>query len=59
MTHIKSLLEVEVVMSVEVSTDEFIDLRLCSSVEVLEFVHRLKFDDIQAIGQDAVRFALQ
>ena len=58
-THIKSLLEVEVIMSVEVSTDEFINLRLGSSVEVLEFVHRLEFDNIQTIWQDTVRLALQ
>jgi len=33
-------------MSIEVSTDEFIDLRLCSGVEVLEFMHCLEFNDI-------------
>ena len=58
-THVKSLLEVEVVMSVEVPTDEFIDLRLCSSVEVLELVHRLKFDDVQTIRKNTVGLALQ
>jgi len=46
-------------MSVEVPTDEFIDLRLCGSVEVLEFVHRLKFDDVQTVWKDTVRLAFQ
>ena len=45
-THIKSLLQIKVVMSIEVSTDKFIDLRLGGGVEVLEFMHRLEFDDV-------------
>lgn len=45
-THIKSVFKVEVVMSVEMTADEFVDLRLRGGVEVLEFMHRLKFDDV-------------
>lgn len=58
-THIKGVFQVEVVMSIEMSTDEFVDLRLCSSVKVLEFVHRLEFDDVQTVGKHAVRLAFQ
>jgi len=46
-------------MSIEVSTDEFIDLRLCGCVEVLELMHCLEFDDVQPIGKYAIRFAFQ
>ena len=46
-------------MPVEVATDEFVYLRLCSSVEVLEFVHGLEFDDVQTVRKDAVRLAFQ
>ena len=58
-THIKSVFEVEVVMSVEMSADEFVDLRLCSGVEVLEFMHRLEFDDVQTIWEYTVGFAFE
>ena len=33
-------------MSVEVSTDKLVDLRLSGGVEILEFVHRLELDDV-------------
>lgn len=46
-------------MSIEVPADEFVDLRLCCSVEVLEFVHRLEFDDVQTVGEYSVRLAFQ
>ena len=46
-------------MSVEVSANEFIDLCLCSSMEILEFVHCLEFDDVQTIGKDTVGLAFE
>ena len=46
-------------MSIEMSTDEFIDLCLCGGVEVLEFMHGLEFDDIQTIWKHSVGFAFE
>lgn len=46
-------------MSIEVSTDELVDLCLCGSVEILEFMHCLEFDDVQTIGKYTVRLAFE
>ena len=46
-------------MSIKVPADEFVDLRLCSGVEILEFMHRLEFDDVQTIGEYTVRLAFK
>ena len=58
-THIKSVFKVEVVVSIEMSTDEFVDLRFCSGVEVLKFVHRLEFDNVQTIWKHSVGLAFE
>ena len=46
-------------MPIEVPTDEFVDLRLCRGVEVLEFMHRLEFDDVQTVGKHSVGLAFE
>jgi hypothetical protein len=46
-------------MSIEVPTDKFVDLGLCGSVEILEFMHRLEFDDVQTIGKHTVGLAFE
>jgi hypothetical protein len=46
-------------MSIEMTPDELVDLRFGGGVEILEFVHGLKLDNIESIRQHAVRFALQ
>lgn len=46
-------------MPVEVTTDEFVDFGLAGGMEVLEFVHRLELDDVQAVRKNAIGFALE
>ena len=46
-------------MSIKVPADEFVDLCLSSGVKILEFMHRLEFDDVQTIGKYAVRLAFK
>lgn len=46
-------------MTIEMATYEFVDLCFGGSVEVLEFVHSLELDDVQAIGKNTIRFPLE
>ena len=46
-------------MSIEMSSHKLVDLRLGRCVQILELVHCLELDDIEAIGQNAIRFALE
>lgn len=43
-------------MSVEVSTNKLVDLRLGIRVKILELMHRLEFDNVETVGKDAVGF---
>jgi hypothetical protein len=47
---VKSVVEIEIVMTVEMSSDEIIDLLLGLDVEVLEFVHGSELLDIETVG---------
>ena len=58
-THIESVVQVEIVMTIEVATHEFVNFGLTSSMQVLEFMHGLEFDNIQAIWHDAIWFPFQ
>ena len=57
--HIQCVVEVKVVVAVKVSAHKVIDLGLRESVQILELVHRLEFDDVESIGKDTVRLALE
>lgn len=46
-------------MTIEMAPHEIVDLGLCGLMQILEFMHRLELDDIQAIRQDAIRFPLE
>lgn len=46
-------------MTIEMAAYEFVDLCFGGSVEVLEFVHSLELDDVQAIGKNTIRFPLE
>lgn len=59
MTHIKRIIEIKVVVSIEVSTDEVVDLGLSDGVQVLEFVHSTELNYVQAVGQDTVGLPFQ
>lgn len=58
-THVKGIVKIEVVMSVEVATDELVDLCFAGGVEVLEFVHSLELDDVETVRKNAIRLPLQ
>lgn len=58
-THVKSVVQVKIVMSIEVTSNKIIDLCLGRGVQVLEFVHSLEFDDVETIWYNTVRLALQ
>ena len=46
-------------MTVEVATNEVVNLFFSSSMEILELMHRLELDDVEAVGEDTIRFALE
>ena len=46
-------------MAVEVPADKVVDLRFRCRVQILELVHRLEFDHVQAVWKNAVWLALQ
>ena len=51
---VDGVLEVKVVVSVEVSADEIVDLLLGLDVQVLELVHGRELLDVEAVRQDTV-----
>ena len=57
--YIEGVVQAEVEVPVEVPTDEVVDLCLGRLVEILELVHCLELDDIEAVRQYAVRLALE
>jgi hypothetical protein len=52
--HVDRVLEVKVVVSVKVTSDELVDLGLGKGVQVLELVHRLELDDVETVGENSV-----
>ena len=57
--HIEGVIDIEVVVAVKVAADEVVDLGFGGGVEVLELVHGLELDDVEAVGDDAVGLALE
>jgi hypothetical protein len=57
-THVERIVETKVIMAIEMPTNKVINLCLGSGVQVLEFVHRLELDDVETVGDDAIRFTL-
>lgn len=56
---VQSLFEIEVEMTIEVTTNELVNLLFCHCVEILELMERREFLHIQSIGCDDVGLALQ
>lgn len=46
-------------MAIEMPSDKVVDLFLRLGVKVLKFVHSRKFDDVKAIGKNAIWFSLK
>lgn len=57
--HVQGIVQIEIVITIEMAPNELIDLGLGGGVHILEFMHSLKLDDIQAIGQYPIRLAFQ
>jgi hypothetical protein len=58
-THVKGIVKIEVVMSVEVTTDELVNLCFAGGMEILELVHSLELDDIETVRKNAIRLSLE
>ena len=58
-THIERIIEIEIIMAIEMSPHEIINLTLRRLMQILELMHRLELDHIQPIGKDTIRFPLQ
>ena len=50
-THVERVIEIKIVVAVEVSPDEVVDLGLGGGVHVLELVHCLELNDIETFGR--------
>ncbi len=59
MTHIKRILEIKVIMPIEVPSNEFVNLRLRGSVQILELVHGLELDHVQTVREYAIGLTLE
>jgi len=57
--HIQGVIQIKIIIAIEMAPDELIDLSLGGGMHILEFMHGLKLDDVQAIGQYAVGFTFQ
>lgn len=56
---IERVLGIEVVMTVKVASDEVVDFLLGVLVQILKLMHGRELGNVEAIGQDSVRLALQ
>jgi len=57
--HIEGIIQIKIVMAVEITSDKLVNLALAGRMRIMELVHGLELDDIQAIWQDSIRFSLQ
>jgi hypothetical protein len=57
--HIEGIIQIKIVMAVEITSDKLVNLALAGRMRIMELVHGLELDDIQAIWQDAIWFSLQ
>jgi hypothetical protein len=51
---VKRVVKVEIVMTIEMTSDEIVNLLLGLNVEVLEFVHSSEFLDVETVGEDTI-----
>lgn len=56
---VECVFQIEIVVAIEMSSDEVVDLLLGLGVEVLEFVHSRKLNDVEAIGKNTIWFSLE
>ena len=51
---IQSVVQIEIVMTIEMTSDEIVNLLLGLNVEVLELVHSSELLDVETVGEDSV-----
>jgi hypothetical protein len=51
---IKRIVQIEIVMTIEMTSDEIVNLLLGLNVEVLEFVHSCELLDVKTVGEDTI-----
>lgn len=56
---VQRLFGIEVIVPIEMTTDEIIDALLVGLVKILELVSRAELLDVETVGQDTVRLALE
>lgn len=56
---VKSIVEIEIVMAIEMAADKVVELLLRLGMEVLEFVNRGKLRNVETIREDAIRLPLK
>ena len=59
MADIEGVIEIEIIMTIKMAADELVDLLLASGMEILEFMHGLELDNIEAIRKHAIWLALE
>lgn len=47
---VEGIVEIKVIMTVEMATDEIVDDILFDGMQILKFVHGTEFDDIETVG---------
>ena len=51
---IKRVVQIEIVMTIEMTSDKVVNLLLGLYVEVLELVHSSKLLDVETVGEDTI-----
>jgi hypothetical protein len=51
---IKRVVQIEIVMTIEMTSNEIVNLLLGLNVEVLEFVHSCELLDVKTVGEDTI-----
>jgi hypothetical protein len=51
---VERVVEIEIVMTIEMTSDEIVNLLLGLDVEVLELVHGSKLLDVETVGEDTI-----
>ena len=51
---VERIVEIEIVVTVEMTSNEIVDLLFRDLVKILEFVHRREFDDVQSVREYSI-----
>ena len=51
---VERVVQIEIVMTIEMTSDEIVNLLLGLDVEILEFVHSRELLDVKTVGKDTI-----